>query len=185
MKIIIALLLFVSCQSKPTNINQKNNSIESLLTVNKSNNKDTIDTNEFANKVLMGLAKVSDDNPTFACMDSLVSNNVKTRDFYWQVFQVILKKSDGALSESVGSYLITYLQKYPKEFAKRYSKLNNERQSKCVHFAAYEYYFSEESEKKIVTIKQSCENCNSKEKSIMEKFLKEISAEINELKEDN
>jgi hypothetical protein len=185
LKIIIVILLFISCQSKQINTTQKNNSIDSLTTLTHAHKRDTIDTKVFANKLLRGLAKVSDDTPTFACMDSLTSNNVETRDFYWQVFQVILKKSDGALSEVVGGYLLAYLQKYPDEFAKKYSKLNKELKSQCVHFAAYEYSFSDENDKKNQIKAPVCEQCNSKENGVLDTFFKEISVEVEEIRKDN
>jgi hypothetical protein len=80
---------------------------------NKGNEKATIDTKAFGDKVLKGLVTVSDDELTFACMDSLTSNNAQTRSFYWEVFKVILKQSDGALSEVVGANAYAFLQKYP------------------------------------------------------------------------
>jgi hypothetical protein len=179
----IGLLLLIGCQNKPSSITQKANSIDSLIIIKEISSKNTIDTKEFANKLLKGLAKVSDDNPTFACMDSLTSNSIQTRDFYWDVFKIILTKSDGALSEVVGAFMIVYIQKFPNEFTKRYSKLNNVLKSKCVDFAAYEYTFSEESETELQLVTQYCKNCKPKEKSIMNKFVEEISAEIIRLKE--
>jgi hypothetical protein len=178
---IIGLLLAVSCQGKPNNISQQSGVIgcfKAIININ-----DSIGTKAFANKLLQGLTKVSDDNLTFACMDSLASNKVEIRDFYWQVFQVILVKSDGALSEAVGSYLIAYLQKYPSEFTKRYSKLNKTLKLKCVHFVAYEEYFMDEiDELKMQRIMQFCKHCQSKEKNIMAKFAKEVLTEVKNMK---
>jgi hypothetical protein len=131
-QLILILLLFINCKAN----NHSNKHDVSFS--NTTSKADTIGTKEFGEKLLKGLIQPSDDNPTFACMDSLTSENKINRDFYWSVFQIILKKSDGALSEVVGSYLKRYLEKYPKEFANRCNVLGKEFKSKCIHFVAYE-----------------------------------------------
>lgn len=176
--VAIGFLLLVSYQNKADNTTKNVNELNSSMKIFNVQTSDTISTKEFANKVLKGLAKVSDDDVTFACMDSLTSNDTKTRDFYWSVFKIILVKSDGALSEAVGSYLIAYLQKYPKEFTKRYTQLNEDLKGKCVHFVSFEYYASNEGDTEVQTLKDVCKNCSSKEKNAMIKFAKEVLMEV-------
>jgi hypothetical protein len=182
-KTTILLLILIGCKNKSVVINQNNHSIN---TSNKDEITIKIDTKEFANNVLKGLKRPSDDSLTFACMDSLTSNNPQTRDFYWQVFQVILDKSDGALSEAVGGYLIGYLEKYPREFAKKYTNLNEKRRDKCIHFVSSEYYLSVETDGEVnenfKKIKLSCTDCKAAEKGVLDKFEKDVLVEIKLLK---
>lgn len=76
-------------------------------------------------------------------MDSISANQKEVRDYYFPVFQKIVGKSDGALSEVVGAYLLIYIEKFPKEFSNRYhycvqkQKCSDEIQ-KLAHFAGYE-----------------------------------------------
>jgi hypothetical protein len=181
----IVLLLFISCFNKTDSTVKKPNELNNSATAITINNKDTIGTREFADKLLKGLAKVSDNDVTFACMDSLTSNDVKTRDFYWSVFKIILVKSDGALSEVVGSYMLAYLEKYPKEFTNRYAQLNEDLKGQCVHFAAYEYYASGEGDKEIQALKDVCKNCTSKEKNTIIKFTKEVLIDTKDMKKED
>jgi hypothetical protein len=162
---------------------QKKHSIDTLKSVEKSLQ---FDTKEFANDILKGLKKPSDDDLTFACMDSLTSNNPQTRNFYWQVFQVILDKTDGALSEVVGSYSMGYLEKFPNEFVRKYAKLNKKQRDMCISLVASEYYLSVETDEEVNKIfnkiKLSCNDCKTTEKDILGKFEKDILAEIKLLK---
>ncbi len=176
----IGLLFFINCDHTASKTNQNNDSIDTIKRVENIIKIDTNDTREFADKLLKDLDRPSDNQQTFACMDSLVSNKIKTRDFYWQVFQVILTKSDGALSEVVGVYLIAYLEKYPLEFTQRYKKLDKKLQSKCVHYTASELYF-DESNIALTTILYSCKNCKNAEKTALEKFIDEVRTEITNL----
>lgn len=63
----------------------------------------------------------SDNFVTFKLMDSLNSDNKEARDFYFHVFEKIVKKSDGALSEVVGAYAQQYIENYPAEFFQKYN----------------------------------------------------------------
>jgi hypothetical protein len=179
----ILLLIIIGCNNKSVVNNQNNPPINSSNSVEKPIK---IDTKVFADSVLKGLKRPSDDDATFACMDSLTSNNSRTRDFYWQVFQVILDKSDGALSEVVGADLIDYFVKYPREFAMKYAKLGKNRRDKCIFFVASEYYLSIETEGEIneifKKIKLSCRDCKSTEIGVLEKFEKDVLIEVKNLK---
>ena len=53
-------------------------------------------------------------------MDSINSKNKETRDYFFPVFRKIVDKSDGALAEVVGSYVLEYVKNYPKELADRF-----------------------------------------------------------------
>ena len=60
----------------------------------------------------------SDNFITFRVLDSLTSSNKQTRKYYLPVFNKILKQSDGALSEVIGTPIVEFLKQYPTEFAR-------------------------------------------------------------------
>jgi hypothetical protein len=84
-----------------------------------------------------------DDEATFACMDSLMSVNPETRNFYFKVMRVIVSKSDGALSEMVGVKLKKYLELFAYEFFENYKTLLNIEKESFVSFIGREFYLSE------------------------------------------
>jgi len=73
-----------------------------------------------ARLILSDSISPSDNFITFSSMDSITSDQKEVRDFYFPVFQKIVEKTDGALSEVIGSYVLAYVKKYPKEFSDRY-----------------------------------------------------------------
>jgi hypothetical protein len=78
-----------------------------------------------------GLFVASFDSITFSIIDSLLTKNNQTRPFYLFVFNQILKKSDGALSEHIATISEKYFDSYPCEFfniiiSKEYPISNNE-----------------------------------------------------------
>jgi hypothetical protein len=85
----------------------------------------------------------SDNFVTFELMDSLNSDNKEARDFYFHVFEKIVKKSDGALSEVVGAYAQQYIENYPAEFFQRYNCCDSSSQCcdgliKIANYVTYE-----------------------------------------------
>lgn len=73
-------------------------------------------------------------------MESLLSKDKESRDFYFMVMEVIVEKSDGALSEVVGAYILNYFKTYPAEFLARYKVLDDTMRNQFVQFIAYEYF---------------------------------------------
>jgi hypothetical protein len=96
-----------------------------------------------ARLILTDSIEPSDNFITFASMDSISANQKEVRDYYFPVFQKIVGKSDGALSEVVGAYLLAYIKKFPKEFSDRYhhcaqEQTCNDEIQKLAFFAGYE-----------------------------------------------
>lgn len=63
----------------------------------------------------------SDNEITFACMDSILSIHKGTRDYFFPVFEKIAMQADGSVAEIIGPYTLAYIKKYPQEFLDRYS----------------------------------------------------------------
>lgn len=136
-----------------------------------------------ARLILIDSIYPSDNKITFDSMDSLSSKNVKTRNFFFKVFIKILDKTDGALSEAVGSYVLQYIERYPEEFLNRTNKIDKKYFDKFAHFSGYELGFSEDYGKSwLDSLTSRCLNCDSNEFKKLNTF-KEIAQEtINEVK---
>ncbi|WP_026902440.1 hypothetical protein [Pedobacter glucosidilyticus] len=125
----------------------------------------------------------SDNKITFDSMDSLSSENEKTRNFFFKVFIKILDKADGSLSEAVGSYVLQYIKRYPKEFLTRTDKIDKRYFNKFAHFAGYELGFSEDYGKDwLDSLTQQCLNCDSNEFKKLNNFKQVAQETINEVK---
>lgn len=115
-----------------------------------------------------------DNQITFSCMDSISSDNIETRNFYFPVFLKIQDKADGALAEVVGGFIIMYIEKYPKEFAIRISSLSKERVDSFAHYVGYELYFENDninsSNKWFTSVLDKCTDCNRYQTQQIEKF---------------
>ncbi len=98
--------------------------------------------NTYAAQILEGKVKPSDNDSTFACLDSLMSDNKATRAYYLTVFRIICKNADGALSEAAGSFLKSYFELYPQEVLDYYSTLSGIEKKLFIDFLAFEFYAS-------------------------------------------
>jgi len=123
------------------------------------------DIDKYSKLFYQGKFAVSDDNLTFAFLDSVLTTNQETRDFYLYVFNCVLRITDGALSEYIGQDCKAYLEKYPCDFIKlKNNKLYSDNYQKWISFSAYEYYFDdkpiENLNQKFEMIKENLEiNC--------------------------
>ncbi|TMM59313.1 hypothetical protein FEE95_07735 [Maribacter algarum] len=97
---------------------------------------------KYAQLILENKVSPSDNNETFECLDQLFQENKKDLNFYFEVFRVIVKKSDGALSEVIGQYIVTFLRSYPNYFIERYTDFEFEEKMRFIDFMAYEFYFA-------------------------------------------
>lgn len=59
---------------------------------------------------------VSDNDLTFAFLDSVLTANPETKPFYLFVFNCVLRISDGAISEYISHSCRLFFEKYPCEF---------------------------------------------------------------------
>ncbi len=103
-----------------------------------SNNVDSVRIH--AKRILDGEITPIDDNLTISCLDSLLSTNPSTREYYSVVFSVIISKSDGALSEIIGQYCINYLDMFPKEFITHYQVQSANNKELYANVIAFEFY---------------------------------------------
>ena len=127
---------------------------------------------------LMDSIQPLDNRVTFACLDSLSDKNAETRAYFFPACLKIISKSDGALSEIVGLYLIEFGKNYPEEFATRLLSLNNSLINDFVSHIAYELSFADEPQKDAAyftnLIINSCNGCDSIQHIRLKNFKKQI-----------
>lgn len=102
------------------------------------------DIDKYSKLFYKGKFAVSDDTLTFAFLDSVLTNNQETKEFYLFVFNSVLRITDGALSEYIGQDCRMYFEKFPCDFIKlKDSELYSDNYQKWIDFAGYEYYFED------------------------------------------
>lgn len=111
-------------------------------------NNPSIDT--YAKMFYQGQFTPFDDSLTFTFLDSVLTTNPETKNFYLFVFNSVLKLADGSLAESIGSECRSYFENYPCDFINLKSNPNySDNYQKWIDFAGYEYYFEEDPVKSI------------------------------------
>ena len=124
--------------------------------------------------ILADSIQPSDNKITFDCMDSLLAKQSTTRDYYFPVFLKILDKSDGALAEAVGQYAMTYVEKYPIEFAEKSKYITADQFKSWASNTGYELYFTYDTEKKAKRwmnfIVKNCSTCDTTQLKRLEEF---------------
>lgn len=179
---IIIIILLASCSSpKQNNANQvATDTIKTPITATRSAIR------LFGQSILDNKVQPSDNDNTFACLDSLDDDNQETRTFFFSVYRVIAKKSDGALGEVVGSYTKTYFQLFPEEAFNNYKQLDKTEQTLFINNIAYEFYasgsdYKQDIENYFSEIEKLCPNCIADENfmSIKKELLSNV-AKMNE-----
>ena len=197
MKLRITLLITILLTGCNNNAKQLNNNVKSFDSVKpKEKLLDSLNNplsfyylsdkpiEDNAMRILMDSISPSDNKITFDSMDSLSSANIKTRKLFFKVFIKILDKADGALAEAVGSYVIKYIESYPKEFLESTNKIDKKYFDSFANFAGYELGFLDDQGKSwLDSLNYHCLNCDSIEfkkfdhfKKVAQSSAKEINA---------
>ncbi len=114
-----------------------------------------------------GKFAASDDDFTFAFLDSVLTTNSETKTFYLYVFNCVLRISDGALAEYISHDCRLYFEKYPCEFLDiKKSRLYSDNYEKWINLMAFDYYGGEDEiktlNKRFETARQSVQkNCEN------------------------
>jgi hypothetical protein len=135
---------------------------------------------ELGDQYLHEQRKASDDSLTFLIFDSLSNPSFATRQYCFKVAAFIAKKSDGALSEAIGVYAVSYFSEYTKEFIKNISTLAASEQDSWVYYIGAELVISaipkdnqtemQYAQEGLDKIKASCKNCSSKDVKKIDDF---------------
>ncbi len=83
----------------------------------------------------------SDNDCTFAILDSSCTKNADTRPFYLHLLMFMNIVSDGALAEVMGKYDLKFLYEYPNDFFDYISEMKaNEALSSVISQIGFEFY---------------------------------------------
>lgn len=141
---------------------------------------------EFGQRVLDNEIQPKDNIETFACLDSIDDENAQTREFFFRVYRIIAQKSDGALTDAVGSYTKSYFQTFPQEAMDRFKKLSKSEKEHRIHNLAYEFYasgleYEEDINNYFGSIYDACEECKKDDEVIkIKQDLIELAARMND-----
>lgn len=128
---------------------------------------------EVAHLIVTDSIQPLDNIVTFNILDSIAEGNQSTRNYFSDAFDVIILKSDGALSEVIGQYCIKSIYNNPNEllYWLKIGKMESSPES-IIGYITYELVMSNEPEKEkedlIKRIKHDAKNSSTIEYS--EKF---------------
>ena len=147
-------LILISCKENHTKENGTEKTNKAVVLIEKVNSKkeissesktliDTTKIRKFAESILENKTYPSDNDETFACIKKMYTKNQSDLEFYFKVFRVIIKKSDGALAEVMGLEIMNFLKFNPDFFIDKYSEFEPNEEKSIIGYLAYEFYFSE------------------------------------------
>lgn len=96
---------------------------------------------EIGRLILQNKAKPMDNHITFVLMDTISNCDVEYLGFYLGVFENIMDKSDGALSEAVGLYTLKFIKNRTEIFTEHIDTANTKNISNWGKYSAFEMYF--------------------------------------------
>jgi hypothetical protein len=85
-----------------------------------------IPTRDFAELYLKDSIMTNDYKKLYDCLDSLNSNNIDTRNYYFKVLINALDKPEVVFHQNMGVFLVKNINKFKDEFLVRLSRMNNE-----------------------------------------------------------
>lgn len=140
-------------------------------------NSETDNQRTHAAGILDGRIVPDNDTMTIRCMDSAMSRNPRTRQFYFKVLSVIVAKADGPLAEITSGYLKTIFNSYPAEFLAFYRDPQTTKEA-VEDFLAFEFegVMTNEQEVYFADIQKACTNCSAADRQLIETLKKKIAA---------
>jgi hypothetical protein len=148
--IFLTQILLLSCNTtKENKTESKKQTSEKIIVENKKEVKEIkgkTDLNQikkYAKLILKNEINPSDNEETFECIEQILIKNQSELEFYFDVFRIIVKKSDGALSEMVGATIMDFIKFNPDFFIIQYSQFSAEEKNRFIDYLSYELYLSE------------------------------------------
>jgi hypothetical protein len=146
-----------------------------------------LDLRTIAQLIVQDSVQPLDNKVTFSILDSVTSGTTETRTYYSKAFDKIILKSDGALSEVIGSYCIKSIINNPNELLEWISSGKFESPSESIaNYIAYDLVMGEQPKKEkaelFKKIKSDALNKSTSKFSI--KFIDQINKEFELLFEE-
>lgn len=182
---LLTLLLWTSCGETKVNEEAASNLTSNTSSIDQEPKNEKVkkeikhsSIRDYGQKIIDNEIQPSDNIETFACLDSIDDDNTNTRKFFFQVYRVIAKKSDGALGEVVGSYTKSYLQIFPIEALYNFKNLPSTEQNLFINNLAFEFYasgtdYNADIDNYFNSVYSSCEECNA-ESEILEEIKNDL-----------
>lgn len=178
----------VSTKKKIQSTNQEKNIIEdSLRNPYSEYYLSDLDLRTIAQLIVQDSVHPIDNKVTFSILDSAASGKTETRAYYSKAFDKIILKSDGALSEVIGSYCIKSITNNPNELLEWISSGKFESPSESIaNFIAYELVMSEQPKKGKAELfkKIKSDALNKSTFKFSKKFIDQINKELELLFEE-
>jgi len=148
---------------------------------------------QFFKDVIQQKQRLSDDEKTFALIDSLFSTDKERHPFYFVLVTRALWRADGALAEPLGMAVREYVESNTQQFLDYFSTEIVLTQFDFKHWARstlYEILIDsddniEECENTRKLMKKNCNECSSEKIKMIDKFTEYMYAEYNEIQRRN
>ncbi|OLY91482.1 hypothetical protein SAMN05444008_103304 [Cnuella takakiae] len=193
---ILVLLLVSGCIETPDKKSEKDSHAipqvetytDTTPTTSSRHNDVGFTSKQYGEEIISGKVKPTDNEQTFAWLDSLQSENPNTRNFAFRVYKAMVVKSDGALSEAICGYIKDYFSSHPKEFLDNYKTLDNQEKASTQESIAFEFYASGTDYQKDLneyfrSIKTRCNICTEADMSILEDMRSTLEAKVGQMVE--
>lgn len=191
---ILVLLLISGCTETPGKKSagdsltkpQVQTYADTTPTTSSRQNDVSFTSKQYGEDIISGKIKPSDNEQTFAWLDSLQSENLITRNFAFQVYKVMVVKSDGALSEAISGYIKDYFFSHPKEFLENYETLNSKEKASTLESIAFEFYasgtdYQKDLDEYFGSTKTRCKRCTEADMSILENIRSILEAKVRQM----
>ncbi|MCY7420654.1 MAG: hypothetical protein LH478_02810 [Chitinophagaceae bacterium] len=118
---------------------------------------------------------LSNEVTAFMLLDSLLSKNKGSRDFYFRVFNKIMERSGGSLDDAVGDYALTYVENYPKDFLDNSRNFTEDKLASWAGNIGIELFLSSQNQKEAFEkstrmFKSNCKNCDLQQLARLDSF---------------
>ena len=125
------------------------------------------------------IKSLKNDTISFMLLDSLLADSRQTRDFYFKVFNKLMDRSGGNLSDAIGDYALSYVERYPNEFLANSKKFSANRLGTWASNIGIELFLSagdvkEAYDKTTQSFVSNCKGCQAQEFERLSEFNKLI-----------
>lgn len=191
---ILVLLLISGCTETPSKKSagdsltkpQVENYADTTPTTSSRQNDVSFTSKQFGEEIISGKVEPSDNEQTFAWLDSLQSDNLSTRNFAFRVYKAMVVKSDGALSEAISGYIKDYFSSYPKEFLDNYKTLDNQEKTSTQESIVFEFYasgtdYQKDLDEYFGSIKTRCKGCSEADLGILKDMRSTLETKVRQM----
>ncbi len=143
--LLLSLLFLFSCANEEAPINApaiEVDSSESSYTGTAPEAPVLSGVRAYGQKLLDETVEPLDNAQTKQCLDSMLSADLATRDFFFPVYLIITQKSEGVLGETASEHALAYFEKFPKEALDHYKGLDKDEKKVFTDDLAFEFYAS-------------------------------------------